>query len=245
MLEDSIKYQLQGDEWLKRVGIGGLVAILGIFIVPLFTFQGYVLEVMRRVLRGETDNPPAWDELDLVETTVDGLRHLVVVLPYTIGALLVAVIPAAIIAVIGAVAGIDALFLLAFLVGGLFYFVAVIAIAVVVPVATANFVRTDSVAAGFDFGVVRTIATNRTMLKAVLLAFAVNIIASAVGSVLGFTIVGLLAVPWVQFVFQSAIFYVWATGFADAYESEYGEPPISGGSDAPADGAGAPAGGTV
>ena len=245
MLEDSIKYQLRGDDWLKRVGIGGVVALLSIFLVPAFTLQGYMLEVMRRVLRGETDDPPEWGELDLVDTTVDGLRHFVVVVPYTLGAFLVAAIPAGAVAVIGALTGSNGLFLLAVLVGVLFYVVAIIAIAVLVPIATANFVRKDSVAAGFDLSVVRTLATNRTMLTAVLLGFAVNIIASAVGSLLGFTIVGLLAVPWVQFFFQSAVFYVWGNGFADAYEEAYGEPPLSGETGSVSDGTGAPAGGTV
>jgi hypothetical protein len=245
MLEDSIKYQLRGDDWLKRVGIGGVVALLSIFLVPAFTLQGYMLEVMRRVLRGETDDPPEWGELDLVDTTVDGLRHFVVVVPYTLGAFLVAAIPAGAVAVIGALTGSNGLFLLAVLVGVLFYVVAIIAIAVLVPIATANFVRKDSVTAGFDLSVVRTLATNRTMLTAVLLGFAVNIIASAVGSLLGFTIVGLLAVPWVQFFFQSAVFYVWGNGFADAYEEAYGEPPLSGETSSVSDGTGAPAGGTV
>ena len=61
MLEASLRYQMQGDEWLKRVLIGGgltFVGLLfGIFILPLalfFTVNGYMLEVMRRVLRGET-----------------------------------------------------------------------------------------------------------------------------------------------------------------------------------------------
>lgn len=245
MLEDSIKYQTQGADWLKRVGIGGVVALLSIFIVPAFTLQGYMLEVMRRVMGGDTDDPPAWDELDLVDTTVDGLRHIVVVLPYTVGTLLLAAIPAGIIAVIGAVTGSEGLLFLAFLVGGLFYFVGIIAVAVLLPIATANFVRKDSIAAGFDVGVIRTLATNRTMLTAVLLAFGVNIIASAIGSVLGFTIVGLIAVPWVQFFFQSAVFYVWGSGFADAYEEEYGEPPVVTGGDTGRDDTGAPAGGTV
>ncbi|WP_018257525.1 DUF4013 domain-containing protein [Halomicrobium katesii] len=244
MLEDAIKYQLQGDKWLKRVGIGGLVVILGFFVVPLFTFQGYMLEVMRRALGGDTATPPEWDELDLIEATVDGLRYLLVVLPYTIGALLVAMIPAAIVAVLGVVSGNEGLFFLAVLIAVLCYFVGLIAVAVAVPVATANFVRKDSVSAAFDLDVVRTLVTNRTMLVAVLLAFAVNIIASVVGSVLGFTIVGLLAIPWVQFVFQSAIFYVWGSGFADAYEEEYGEPPLARGTDVSSGDPSAPADGT-
>jgi len=234
MIEASIRYQMQGDEWLKRVLIGGgLICaglLFGIFILPLalfFTVNGYMLEVLRRVLRGETTNPPEWGELDLVETTIDGLRHLAVVLPYGFAALLIAGLPAGLLLLIGAIAESGALVFLGGAVGALLYLVVVLALAFVTPVATANFVRTDSIAAGFDLGVLRTITPNRTMLKAVLIAFAVNVIMSVIVNVLGFTVVGLVAVPFVQFVFQSAIFYIWADGFADAYEAAYGEPPIT------------------
>ncbi|PSQ00092.1 hypothetical protein BRC94_06090 [Halobacteriales archaeon QS_5_70_17] len=100
-------------------------------------------------------------------------------------------------------------------------------LAAVLPVATGNFVRTGRIGAGFDFGVLRTLVTNRTMLVAVLYAFVVNILLSVVANVLGFTIVGFLAVPFVAFVAQSAIFYIWADGFADAYEAEYGQRPTA------------------
>ncbi|WP_434530402.1 hypothetical protein ACODNH_13125 [Haloarcula sp. NS06] len=52
MIEDALRYQTQGDDWAKRIGLGGVVLFFGFLIVPLFTFQGYMLEVMRRVLRG-------------------------------------------------------------------------------------------------------------------------------------------------------------------------------------------------
>lgn len=226
MIEDALRYQTQGDDWLKRVAIGGGVLFLGVFLIPLFTFQGYMLEVMRRVMRGETETPPAWGDLDLVGITVDGVRHTVVMLGYGLALLVVLAVPGVVLFT-GIVGESGVLAVLGVLIGGLVYLASVIAMAAVLPVATGNFVKADSIAAGFDVDVLRAVVTNRTMLMAVLMAFAVNIIVSAVSSVLGFTIVGYLLVPFVAFVGQSGIMYIWGEGFADAYEEEYGEPPLS------------------
>lgn len=226
MIEDALRYQTQGDDWVKRVALGGVVLFFGFFIVPLFTFQGYMLEVMRRVLRGETDTPPAWGDLDLVDLTVDGLRHSLVVLGYGLVLLLLLAVPGLLL-VGGGLSESSGLLLAGFLIIGLLYLAGTLAMAVVLPIATGNFVRTDSISGGFEFGVVRTLSTNRTMLLAVVMAFGVNILISTGATVLGFTLVGYLAVPFLAFVGQSAIMYVWARGFADAYEEAYGDPPLT------------------
>ncbi|KAA9398935.1 DUF4013 domain-containing protein [Haloarcula sp. CBA1130] len=226
MIEDALRYQTQGDDWVKRVAIGGVVLFFGFFIVPLFTFQGYMLEVMRRVLRGETDTPPVWNELDLVDITVDGVRQTVVVLGYALLLGLTLAIPGLLI-ISGGLGGSEGLLLAGLLVAALLYFIGLLAMAVILPVATGNFVRADSIAAGFDRDVLSSVGTNRTMLMAVVLAFAVNIIVSVGATVLGFTIIGYLAVPFLAFVGQSAMMYIWGRGFADAYEEEYGEPPLA------------------
>lgn len=229
MIEDSLKYQTQGDSWLKRILVGGLLLFPGaLLVVPVFTFNGYMLEVMRRVMGGDTANPPEWGDADLAGLTVDGLKHAVVVLVYSLAILLVAGVP--FFGLVFAGMGIDSggLSIVGILVGGLVYLVGVLALAVVLPVATGNFVRTDSIGGGFDLDVLREVTTNGTMLKAVVFGFVVNILMQVVSSVLGITIVGYLAVPFIVFAGQSAIFYIWAEGFRDAYEEEYGEPPLAG-----------------
>ncbi|AEM56180.1 hypothetical protein HISP_02880 [Haloarcula hispanica N601] len=226
MIEDALRYQTQGDDWVKRVALGGVVLFFGFLIVPLFTFQGYMLEVMRRVLRGETDTPPAWDELDLTDITVDGIRHTVVVMGYGLLLTLALAVPGLLV-IGGGLGGSEGLLLVGFLVAALLYLIGVLAMAVILPVATGNFVRADSIAAGFDRDVLSSVGTSRTMLMAVVMAFAVNVIVSVGATILGFTIVGYLAVPFLAFVGQSAIMYVWGRGFADAYEEEYGEPPLA------------------
>ncbi|AAV48007.1 unknown [Haloarcula marismortui ATCC 43049] len=226
MIEDALRYQTQGDDWVKRVALGGVVLFFGFLIVPLFTFQGYMLEVMRRVLRGETDTPPAWDELDLTDITVDGIRHTVVVMGYGLLLMLALAVPGLLV-IGGGLGGSEGLLLVGFLVAALLYLIGVLAMAVILPVATGNFVRADSIAAGFDRDVLWSVGTSRTMLMAVVMAFGVNILISVGATVLGFTIIGYLAVPFLAFVGQSAIMYVWGRGFADAYDEEYGEPPLA------------------
>ncbi|QIO24022.1 DUF4013 domain-containing protein [Haloarcula sp. JP-L23] len=229
MIEDSIKYQTQGDSWLKRILIGGLLLFPGaLLIIPLFTFNGYMLEVMRRVMGGDTLNPPEWGDADLADLTVDGLKHAVIVLAYTLVVLLVAGIPFFGLVLAGVGTDVGGLSVLGFLIGGLVYLVGALALAVVLPVATGNFVRVDSISAAFDLDVLRTLVTNGTMLKAVVFGFVVNVLMQVVSSILGITVVGYLAVPFLVFAGQSAIFYIWAEGFSDAYEAEYGEPPLAG-----------------
>ncbi|MDS0221965.1 DUF4013 domain-containing protein [Haloarcula sp. S1AR25-5A] len=185
-----------------------------------------MLEVMRRALNGETDTPPAWDELDLVDITVDGVRHTVVVLGYGLLLTLVLAIPGAMI-IGGGLGGSEGLLVAGVLVIALLYFAGVIAMTVILPVATGSFLRADSIAAGFDRDVLTSVGTNRTMLMAVVMAFAVNIIVSIGSTLLGITLIGYFAVPFLAFIGQSAIMYVWGCGFADAYEEEYGEPPLA------------------
>lgn len=232
MIEDAIKYQTQGEDRVERVLVGGGVLAVGVLlfflVVPLvafLTFNGYLLEVVRRVMRGETTNPPGWGELDLVDVTVDGLRHALVMLGYGLALVVVAGLPVVLLGGIGLAADSGLVSGLGLLAGLGLYSLGALAFQVVAPIATGNFVLEDRIGAGFDLGVVRDLATNRTLLVAVLYGFLVNVGMGAVTTVLGLTLVGYLAVPWVVFVGQSAIYYVWARGFADAYREEYGELP--------------------
>jgi len=251
MIEDGLRYQTQGENWVKRVLIGGGVLTVGLLfsvllipLIALFTFNGYMVEVMRRVMRGEKTVPPEWGNLDLVATTIDGVKQAIIALAYGLVLVLVAGIPFGLLVVLGGALDVGILSALGFLVGGLAYFVGTLVLLAVLPVATANFIVEDSVAAGFDFGVLRNLVTNRTMLMAILYGVVINILMSVVTSVLGSIFIGLPAVPFVVFVGQSAIFYVWAGGFADAYREVYGDLPTipEGPVDAPVTGGEAGAG---
>ncbi|WP_276249890.1 DUF4013 domain-containing protein [Haloarcula rara] len=225
MLEAALRYQTQGEDWIKRVGIGGVLLFFFWLFVPVLTVYGYMMEVVRRVLRGDTENPPSWGEFDIVDLTIQGAKTFAILFAYGIVVGLVAGIPSAVISFIGAVAGIEILSLLGSLVGFVLNFAGSLLLAIVVPVALSNFVLKDELAAGFDVNVLKRVCTSRTMLRAVGFAIVISILMQVVSTVVGITIIGLLVVPFIFFVGFSAIAFVWASGFADAYREIHGELP--------------------
>lgn len=223
MIEQALRYQLQGDDWVKRVGIGGAVTFVAFFVfLPIFTVYGYMLEIMRRVLRGDVDDPPEWGDYDIVKLSIDGVKAFAILFAYGLVVGFITLVPAGVLFLLGAVLRSAAVSFLGALVGGLLYLVGVVVLAVVAPITICNFLVKDDLGAAFDVDVLRTFVTNWTMLRAVGLAIVVNILVSIVSGVLFFTIVGPAIV---SFVGLSAVAYIWASGFADAYREINGELP--------------------
>lgn len=223
MIEAALRYQTQGEDWVKRVLIGGAAAFLAFLIfIPIFTVYGYMLEVIRRVLMGDTATPPEWDEYDIVELSINGAKGFAILFAYGLVVGFVTLLPAGVLFLLGAVLGSGIITALGTLIGGLLYLVGVVIIAGIAPIMVCNFVLTDDLSAGFDIDVLRTFITNRTMLRAIGLAIVVNFLVGIVSGVLLVTIVGPAIV---SFVGLSAVAYIWANGFADAYREINGELP--------------------
>lgn len=223
MIERALRYQTEGDDWLKRVAIGGGVVFLAnLVFLPLFTVYGYMLEVMRRNLDGDTETPPEWEEFDIVDVSIDGAKAFAILFAYTTAVGLVILIPSGVLLLLSAVLRSGILGFLAIVVGGVLSLVGALLIAIIAPVAIGNFAITDDIMAGFDIGVLRRLGTNRKMLRAAVFAIGVSLLISVVSSVLFFTIVGPALVTFVGF---SAITVIWASGFGDAYREIYGELP--------------------
>lgn len=223
MIERALRYQTQGDDWVKRVAIGGGVVFLAnLVFLPIFAVYGYMLEVMRRTLRGETDTPPEWGEFDIVEMSLDGVKAFAILFAYTTVLGLVLLLPSGLLLLLGAVLESPTLGLLGVLVGGALSLVGALLIAVIAPVAIGNFAITGDLGAGFDIGVLRRVGPNPKLLRAALLAVGISLLISLVSGVLFFTVVG---PPLATFVGFSAITVIWANGFADAYREVYDELP--------------------
>jgi len=62
MFEEAIRYPWKGEDNLKNVAIGGVLTLLGVFLLPMFFVLGYGLEVIRRVSDGDVAEPPAWED---------------------------------------------------------------------------------------------------------------------------------------------------------------------------------------
>lgn len=226
MIEAALRYQTQGEDWVKRVVIGGGAMLLAFLIfLPIFTVYGYILEVMRRVLQGDTDTPPGWGEFDIVQLSINGAKAFAILFVYGLVIGSATLLPAGVLVLLGALTGSGTITALGTLIGGALYLAGIVVIAVVTPVMICNFIIEDDLSAGFDIDVLRTFITNTVMLRAVGLAIVVNFAVGVVSSVLGVTIIGAPIGFVVTFVGLSAVGYIWATGFAGAYREEIGELP--------------------
>lgn len=81
-LKSLLRFPFQGPDWANRfiIGCALLFACWVIPIVPAFFVYGYIVEVMRRVIRGEEPGLPLWQ--DWGRLFVDGLRATAVGLVY-------------------------------------------------------------------------------------------------------------------------------------------------------------------
>lgn len=75
----AITYVLDDRRWLTKIGIGALIAL-----VPILNFSlaGYSVEIIRRLMRSESEVLPEWD--DLGNYFIDGLKLWVIGLVYSL-----------------------------------------------------------------------------------------------------------------------------------------------------------------
>ena len=85
----SFGYVFDDDEWITKVLIAAAILGLGILfswmlliplIIALFLLGGYGVEITRRVIRGDTQVLPKWDNWG--ELLVDGLKAWIIELVY-------------------------------------------------------------------------------------------------------------------------------------------------------------------
>lgn len=222
MIEPALRYQTEGDDWIKRVLIGGALVFLSFFLVPIFTVYGYLLEVMRQVMRGDVAEPPAWGDYDIVQLSINGAKAFAILFAYGLVVGFVALLPGGVIFLLGAVLQSGIITALGTLIVTLLSLLGVIITAVVTPIMVCNFVLKGDLSAGFDIEVLRTFITNRTMLRALGIAIVVSFLVNIVSNIVFFTIIGPAIIG---FFGLSAVAYIWATGFADAYREVNGELP--------------------
>jgi len=79
----SFRFLVEDADWVKKVLIGGLFALLSFLIVGAFFVAGYWVRFLRRVAAGEPRPLPEWDDLGGIFK--DGLKLLGAYLVYTAG----------------------------------------------------------------------------------------------------------------------------------------------------------------
>lgn len=213
MLEDGLSYPMQGDSWIGRMLIGGLLLFLSIFIVPILAFNGYLLAVLRSTVQGKSE-PPAW--ADWGKLIVDGIKVTIVGLVYGFVPMVVFGGLGFVLFGLGGAAGDSGGGILA----GFGLLVILLAIPVlfivyyIVPAALSNMAVEGSIGAAFDFKMISNVVLSTDYFVAVLMPIVVGVIINIVSQVLIFTVIGALLVPFVSFYGQVAVFRMFGLAFA-------------------------------
>jgi hypothetical protein len=220
MFEEAIRYPWKGEDNLKNVANGGVLTLLGVFLLPMFFVLGYGLEVIRRVSDGDVAEPPAWEDWGTL--FVDGLKVFVITVVYSL-------IPAAIFAfavfswfvpvvVSNGSEPSGGLAALGFLVGLLVFLLSMVvalAFAYVVPAAIAAFARTDRLGSAFSPSQLRSIGGHRGFAVAWVVAFAVTLVASAISGALSATGIGAILGAFVVYYGTIAAAYAIGEGISE------------------------------
>jgi hypothetical protein len=222
MLSDALSFPRRGDDWLSTLLVGGVLTLLGVFVLPAFVVQGYLVRVLDRAARRER-TPPSFTQWGTL--FVDGLKLTVVNVVYGLFVLvplavllgsLVAFLPSGPMTAEGgaggpppapADGGSGLVVFVAFLAAvGLFFLV----VTYLLPAALANFAIEGRLRAAFDVRTVLAGAFTSDYAVAWLLAIVVGIAGGLVGSLLAVAVVGI----FVLFYVQVASYYLVGRGFA-------------------------------
>jgi hypothetical protein len=149
----ALRFFFEDPKWVTKIILGGLFAMLSIFVVGGLFVAGYVVGVTRRAARGEARPLPEWD--DLGGLFVDGVRATVVYLAHVLPLGVLATLLG--LAVGGAASASqdvpDAFRVLAILMvfaGWLLVTVLSLVLLVYIPAAFTRFVLQDRIGAAFD-----------------------------------------------------------------------------------------------
>ena len=183
----SFTFVFEDDAWITKLLIAAAILFLGVFfswllLIPLILavalLNGYMVEIVRRVVRSQVDGLPEWDNWgDLI---AEGLKVLVIQIVYALP-----IIIASFCLIIPAAAADSAEGLSVFLSVVLSCFIVLWAIfaTIVLPAATAIYAATGDLAAAFRFGEV--FALVRDNLSTYLITLVMSWVASFLGGLGG------------------------------------------------------------
>jgi hypothetical protein len=152
----ALKFVFDDPDWVPKILIGTLFTFLSVFFIGSIWVSGYVVEIVRRTVRGEARPLPEWNNLGALFR--DGLRATVVWLVHILPLFVLAVLLALALGGAGMVIGTTlstpdfqtALFLLVLTGYGIFSLVG-LAVLLYLPAAFLRFVMRNDVWAAFDF----------------------------------------------------------------------------------------------
>lgn len=248
-IEAAVKYPMNDeDEWVKTILIGGSVSMLSLglifvtYIITILTFGigavlipfaaiggilisvvilGYVIEVMRRTIRGN-DTPPRFS--DVGELIKDGLYGMAIGIVYQLPLLVLGGAMMALMFVMfgasaflesdAAAAGTTLVFFALFGVGSLFLMAYSLGVGYLMPASLCAYAHEGSIGAAFDYDRIKEVALSKEYAVAFAVAFGINLVASQVMQFLMIVLVGFFVQFYVAVVYGRII----SEGYADALD---------------------------
>lgn len=204
MLGEAFDYPRRGGDWPIRVGIGGILVLVGAFVlIPLIVVEGYVYRVLRGTTRGD-HRPPEWE--DWIDLFVEGIRMYIIQIAYVLVPTLL-IVAGTLLAVVEFAGGSD-------LAGVGYALIAVgmlleLVVIYLLPAALSNFASTGQLGAAFDLGTVRRVALSPNYFAPVVISILLGIVLGTVGAVLSLVLVGV----FVLFYLQVVIAYLWGRAY--------------------------------
>jgi hypothetical protein len=201
----SFGYVFEDDEWITKVLIAAAILGLGILfswmlliplIIALFLLGGYGVEITRRVIRGDTEVLPKWDNWG--ELLVDGLKAWIIQLVYALPIIILGICLSIPVGILAKEAQEVSSLLSVCL--SCVYFLWGIAMGLLLPAAIAMFVAEGEVSAAFRFGDVFSLVSGN--LTTYLLVLVIGWVASFIGG-LGLLVCGvgfLLTAPYAGWI---------------------------------------------
>ncbi len=205
----AFTYAFEDKEWTRKLGI-----FLVILLVPILNFAGigYSVDIMRRIIKGDPQPLPDWD--DLGKKFMDGLLLALASIIYALPILLLACLPLALILVpiflsgnsnsqdiANALGGASAI---AFACLGCFAFVYGLALSVLIPAIYVKYAAEGTFASCFNFKEIFAVIRRNTgaYFTAWIVYVGISFGASLVGGLIG----GLLS--WIPCIGQLAVFAI-------------------------------------
>jgi L-asparagine transporter-like permease len=188
----SFSFVFEDEAWITKLLIAAAILLLGIFfspvlliplIVAMILLGGYSVEIIRRVMRGELDGLPEWDNWGGLFK--DGLMTMIIGIVYALPIIILSICLSVPIGVAAEEAeGVSALFSLLLSCVTLLY---AFALSIILPAATAFYAAEDDLGAAFRFGDVFSLVREHlsTYLITFLMSWVAGIIGSAGGIVCG------------------------------------------------------------
>jgi hypothetical protein len=208
----ALTFVKDDERWLTKLIIGAVLVFFSFLLIPIPFLAGYSLAVSRKVMNGDPQPLPEWE--DWGKLFMDGLYVMVAQFVYTLPFWILACIGFVVALGSGALsevsegAAITAMitsFSLTFCLGALLW----LALIVVTPAIYVQYVRTDEFGACFRFGEVFGIARDYigdiliTVVVALVASFAISLLTTVLGVIpcLGWLltlVITALAGPWLM-----------------------------------------------